>query len=1025
MKESLLLSAIIAGVLALANPAPAQSVLMSQDFNGDWSTANPPPGWRIYCDEGDTSTNDWHRGPDSSLNRWPGNPTNFATLDSYPSEQGEDSLVSPLVTISGCNSIALRCSTFFKGAPRPYMARLLGAVDGGEFEYQVFDYNGLSIGPALQEFNLSWAAGHDQVQVAWVFGGVCENITHWSIDDVSIIGDTVTDDVGCVAILAPVDTVDSNAIITPQAIFKNYSPGPVTFPVRMTIGFSYVGTDTVRELAPGDSTTVSFAPWTAFPRGPVLVEAMSMLRGDIEPGNDTVRGSVEVRVRDVGCVAITAPRDTIDSGFPVQPAARVRNFGTDTATFYAYFTIGAWQGVDTVVDMPPGDEWEIVFPTWPANASFWTYARCSTYWSNDPYGRNDTASARFFVRPPNFRDVAAVQILKPPALVGESAQVSPSGTIRSYCDAEQTVAAYFTIVSGSTAVYAESVFPVIQPGESIVVDFPAWTATPPGTYTDTLRLRLEGDGNPENDVVSSQFEVRSAFHEVGVVAITSPADTVFVGPVAPGAWVRNYGMYVETFYTKFRIARGLTPVYYDSAQVTALNPGESTLVAFPAWNAVTGDYTASCSTDVPGDANPPNDRMEKDFTVVEVPQQPGWTEVASVPLAPSSKEVKDGGWLVYDRAGQVVFAAKGNKQTDFYSYFALGDSWTTLAPYPMGIENKPPSKGACACTDGNGTLYATKGNSQLGFYKYSYYENTWTQLKDVPIGPNNKKVKGGTSAVYAYSGGQPWVYLLKGYKNEFYRYDPAADTWNALPDAPIGPTGKPKWDKGSWIVHDEVAIIYANKGKYPEMYTFSTETNVWSPDTVAAMPRAGSSGNKKCGDGSSGAWYDGGITALKGGNTKELWRYTAASNSWAELETLPTNGSSTKKKKVKAGGSITSAGGKIFYATKGNKTREFWRYRLAGAVAVREEYSAVALPGGSDRISIAPNPTAGYAVIRLPAAFAAASLVRIYDIRGSLVMERPAGASTVRLDCRALVPGVYLVQARGPGGRATCRLVKE
>jgi hypothetical protein len=1024
MKKSLLLSAVIAGMLAVAHPAPAQTVLMSQDFNGSWSTTNPPPGWRIYWDEGDTSTNDWHRAPDLGVNPWPDNPTPYALLDSAPGEFGEDSLVSPLVNCSGCNSISLRCSTFFKGTLRLYHAQLLGAVDGGDFEYVVFDYNGMNIGPVLQDFNLSWAVGHNQVQVAWVFSGPTDGISHWAIDDVSIIGDTVTDNVGCVAVLAPVDTVDSNFTVTPQAIFKNYSPGPVTFPVKMTIGFGYIATDTVRDLAPGESTTVNFAPWSAAPRGIVLVSAMTTLRGDIEPSNDTVDTFVTVRVRDVGCIAITAPRDTVDSGASVQPMARIRNSGTDTATFYAIFTIGAWTDSALVDDIVPGDERDVSFGNWQANASFWTTARCSTNWSMDPYARNDTASRRFFVRPPHFKDLAAVQILEPSAIVGENAQVTPSGSIRSYCDDPQTVTAYFTIVNGSVAVYAESASQSIQPGESLVVDFPAWTASPIGTYTDTLRVRLDGDADPANDMVSSQFEVQSAFHDVGVTAILSPLDTVLEGSVAPNAVVRNYGMFQENFFVKCRILRGVTPVYFDSAGVSALNPGETTVVVLPAWNATEGHYTVRCSCDVPGDANPSNDWMEKSFVVVKPQIPPGWLEVASVPLLPSSKDIKDGGWLARDPGLQLIFAAKGNKLTDFYAYSQLGDSWTSLAAYPLGSENKPPSKGACACTDGNGTLYATKGNGQLGFHKYSFSENTWQQLKDIPLGISGKKVKGGTSAAYVYSGGQPWVYLLKGIKNEFYRYDTYGDSWQTLDPAPVGIN--PKWDKGSWVVYDGVSRLYAHKAKYHEFFSFNTETNTWSPDSLLAMPKLNANGkSKKCGDGGCAAWYDGTITALKGGNTQELWHYTVSTNSWTELDTMPTNGSSNKKKKVKAGGSIVAAGSNVFFAIKGNKTCEFWRFHLVGGVGVREDVAPVTLPAGGEGLSVAPNPATGFATLRLPSLFAASSIIRIYDIRGSLVMERPAAASQLRLDCRDLVPGVYLVQARNPGGTATCRLVKE
>jgi hypothetical protein len=187
-----LLACLLALGTLLASPTAAQTVLMSQDFNSEWSTANPPAGWRIYCDEGDTSANDWHRGPDTTPNRWPDNPTTFAVLDSFPSELGDDSLISPLVNVAGCNVISLRCSTYFRGTSRPYFASIFVAVDGGRFEYRIYDYNGQAVGPVLQAFDLSIAVGHSQLQVAWVFIGLSEGISFWAIDNVSIIGDTVS-----------------------------------------------------------------------------------------------------------------------------------------------------------------------------------------------------------------------------------------------------------------------------------------------------------------------------------------------------------------------------------------------------------------------------------------------------------------------------------------------------------------------------------------------------------------------------------------------------------------------------------------------------------------------------------------------------------------------------------------------------------------------------------------------------------------------------------------------------------------
>jgi len=313
-----------------------------------------------------------------------------------------------------------------------------------------------------------------------------------------------------------------------------------------------------------------------------------------------------------------------------------------------------------------------------------------------------------------------------------------------------------------------------------------------------------------------------------------------------------------------------------------------------------------------------------------VPPQWHWEEPLdangdkkSIPAG--AKSVKDGGWLAYSSADDYIYASKGNKQTDFYrTRPGAGDRWYPLAPWLPGTEGKPPSKGSAGCTDGNGVIYATKGNNKSGFYKYDANADAWTQLADVPLGASNKKVKGGTSIVWAHKGEVGSPYLLKGYKNEFYRYDTAAKTWQTLPVAPVG--ANQKWDKGSWLAYDsESNVIYAFKAKYHEFYRYHVDGDTWYHVALSAMPIPGSGGTKKAKDGSCAAWLDGCIYALKGGNTQEFWRYIVTTNSWYEIEQIPLVGSTTKKKKVKAGGSLASDGG-VLFALKGNKCNEFWRY---------------------------------------------------------------------------------------------------
>lgn len=169
------------------------------------------------------------------------------------------------------------------------------------------------------------------------------------------------------------------------------------------------------------------------------------------------------------------------------------------------------------------------------------------------------------------------------------------------------------------------------------------------------------------------------------------------------------------------------------------------------------------------------------------------------------------------------------------------------------------------------------------------------------------------------------MYLLKGYKCDFFRYNTVSGTWESLPNAPAG--GKPKWDKGSWLVYHRAHTLYAHKAKYGEVWTFDLTTLQWGTAALPGIPIPSSKTgkNKKSKDGGCAAYYNGAIYAFKGGNTCEFWKYDIATNIWTELDTISSVGSTGMRKRVKAGGDITCANG-VFYALKGGKTQEFWRY---------------------------------------------------------------------------------------------------
>ncbi|MEO0073118.1 MAG: T9SS type A sorting domain-containing protein, partial [candidate division WOR-3 bacterium] len=353
-----------------------------------------------------------------------------------------------------------------------------------------------------------------------------------------------------------------------------------------------------------------------------------------------------------------------------------------------------------------------------------------------------------------------------------------------------------------------------------------------------------------------------------------------------------------------------------------------------------------------------------------------------------------------------------------------------LTGIPPGTEAKPPYKGAVGVCDNTGHIYATKGNNTLGFWRYHIDSLTWTQMPDVPLGPSGKKVKGGTDMVFVQEGDTGWVYLLKGVKTDFFRFNTVTGRWDTtLPEAPAGTNAK--WDKGSWLAIDDDPTwhIYAHKAKYHELWVFDGATHTWSSSPLPGMPLVGMMGkSKKSKDGGCAAYDNGAIYALKGGNTCEFWKYTIATGTWTELDTMPSFGSTQKKKRVKAGADIVRYGDGVFFALKGNKTNELWRYFDITGTASRPERSGVAATGTVQQVlfRIVPNPvTSGRATLHFGLPFTGPATLRVFDITGRTVRAQTVagrGSSAV-LDLRGLAAGIYLARLDAAGLQSTLKLV--
>jgi hypothetical protein len=524
--------------------------------------------------------------------------------------------------------------------------------------------------------------------------------------------------------------------------------------------------------------------------------------------------------------------------------------------------------------------------------------------------------------------------------------------------------------------------------------------------------------------------------DIGVSAIGAPINNVLPNTaVTPAAAWHNYGTTPMTGTAYLFLTDPLGARVYTQSQPLSLAGGASVNPTFPPYTPVdTGAWAVKCSTVAVGDNNATNDIRSGTFTVRPVVANPGWHAKSAIPGAAL---VKDGGAMAYNADEGLIYEMKGNKSLEFNSYNPVDTNWTTLAPIPAGLK---PVKGGASIATGAGKVFVTKGNNTLEFYRYSIADSTWMPTtKTVPLGAG-KKVKAGGSMAFVSKTGGDFVYLLKGYGTEFYRYDVANDSFTPLANAPDGI--KPKYDKGSWIAYDGSQYIYVNKAKYGEFYKYDVMLDSWAlTPTLNVIPLTDPllGKKKKVGDGSAAA-FDGShnLFAFKGNNNNTFWKYAVGDSggTWTELETIPQVAvTGDKKKKVKAGAALVYVPDlAAFYAQKGNKSNQFWQYVpnnvvMAGERPTRDGVAAGSVTKVALSMAVSPNPLAtGYATLRYSLPKSGVMMLNVYDVTGRTVMTRTLNSGrtgSTALDLRNLSAGVYLVKLSSDGYTTSQKLVVE
>jgi hypothetical protein len=255
---------------------------------------------------------------------------------------------------------------------------------------------------------------------------------------------------------------------------------------------------------------------------------------------------------------------------------------------------------------------------------------------------------------------------------------------------------------------------------------------------------------------------------------------------------------------------------------------------------------------------------------------------------------------------------------------------------------------------------------------------------------------------------------MKGSKScEFYAYDILADTWiKTLKSIPRLPSDKPMKDGSCMTLSSN--FIYCLKGGYNDFYAYDPDADTWY--IKKSLPLYSASRKKKKVKDGAGLCYDDTrnlIYALKGGNTQEFWTYHPDLDTWTESDTIPKG---LSNKRVKSGGALTFANGTVF-ALKGNNTRELWCYTPGTTNQVKTptpNAQATKTNGLTDRFEVlVKNPSQGLIKIKYNNFSQIPLSLKVYDIAGALVkseIHNIPQPGIITLDMRGMAAGVYILR---------------
>jgi hypothetical protein len=209
------------------------------------------------------------------------------------------------------------------------------------------------------------------------------------------------------------------------------------------------------------------------------------------------------------------------------------------------------------------------------------------YWGE---GFNETAVRNVieaYLPDPIQHDVGVTRLMAPTGSLDSGTVVTPACSLFNYRSNVETYPVRMRIGAGYDTIVTVTNH---QPGATVYVEFPQWTALARGSAAVACSTELVTDDIASNDVATTTLTIN--VDDIAATAILVPLDTVEMGrEYAPAVEVKNLGTVADMARVRFYIS----DLYFDTVRV-ALQPGKTDTAVLPAWTpAALGTFPVRCS----------------------------------------------------------------------------------------------------------------------------------------------------------------------------------------------------------------------------------------------------------------------------------------------------------------------------------------------------------------------------------------------------------------------------------------------